>query len=933
MALDNNTLKKISDAAMWSSDPDRAERNLVRFFESNHKDRLLPKELAVTAGLFAASQFLANFCISSPEELYSAIEESRDEVTKDILQARAEKELAFSKTSVTNDVMKALRIFKKRYLLRITLRDLSAKADIQTIMLELSYLAEVVISEALSFSLRSNKARFGSPPQSAITLIALGKLGGEELNYSSDVDLIAVYDNDEGQTSGVANPSGGMFNRISSHEFYCKTVELFSKLLSAQTEDGVAYRVDLRLRPQGQKGDIALPVKAYQTYYESWGRTWERMALIRARPVAGDRGLGDAFMRTATSFVWRETLDLSEIEEIKGLKKSIDSTFSRDDIKRGYGGIREAEFFIQTFQLLFASKKSSLKTNRILNAIKALKDMQMIPEEDLTVLWENYLYLRHVEHYLQMKEDLQTHTLPSSEEEIEALAKNMGFLSGDVFLADLRVRRMQTKSMYNGLLGTKEDVYTEALNLLEGELKDSELKGYLSFRKVRKPDQSLININKIREHMRLFHTMQERSVLRKVMPQLVESALMAEDPDSAIAGIERLVTSFGIKTAHFTALMEQKELMTGIVKILSLSSYLTRVFLSSPHYINMLIEYWFISSTLKSMEEKLERTPSESEDFNFQLARFKRLEEIRLGMLFLQKILDPEALFRDMSYLAEAVIEVITDKYIDRGLSVVALGKLGGREMTFGSDLDIIFIAETPEAASAAENIMKTLTSYTDAGLLYSVDTRLRPDGSKGSLVKDIRGYKDYYMEKAHPWELQALLRARPVAGDPEIGKEFLSMASDVIRKRGIDVKKEDIAGMRKRIMKELSRESDGIDIKLGPGGIEEIEFHVQYLQLHNAEKHPEVLVQNTPAAVKRLAKAGIISEPDRTTLLNAYGYLRTIEALMKLNSIKIISSDPDFMEPAALFMKHKNSEEFLSHLRSVREGVKKVINARSNTA
>ncbi|MBI4825251.1 MAG: bifunctional [glutamate--ammonia ligase]-adenylyl-L-tyrosine phosphorylase/[glutamate--ammonia-ligase] adenylyltransferase [Nitrospirae bacterium] len=919
-------LIEISTAARDTSDPKRAERNLARFFEENHKGGLAHEHLEITARLFASSQFLANFCIANPEELYSAIDESNNEVTKELLQLRAVRELVFSEGADTNDVIKALRIFKKRYLLRITLRDLSGKAGIQAIMHELSRLAEVVISEALSFSLRSNQSRFGAPSESAVTLIALGKLGGEELNYSSDVDLIAVYANDEGETSGVANPSGVIFNRISNHEFYCKAVELFSKLLSAQTEDGVAYRVDLRLRPQGQKGDIALPVKAYQTYYESWGRTWERMALIRARPVAGDTKLGAAFMKTANSFVWRETLDFTEIEEIKGLKKSIDSAFSRDDIKRGYGGIREAEFFVETFQLLFAAKNSSLKTCRILDAIKALKDMKMIPEEDLTILWENYLYLRRVEHYLQMKEDLQTHTLPSSDEEIEALAKNMGFPSGEDFLAGLRVRRMQVKSMYNGLLGTTEDVHTEALNLLEGELKDHELRSYLSFRKVRKPDQSLMNLNKIREHMRVFRTMQERSLSRKVMPQLLESALTAEDPDSAIAGIESLLTSFGIKTAHLTALMEQKELMEGIIKIFSLSSYLSRIFLSSPYYFNMLIEDWFIYKTLKSIEEKLQKTTSENEDFNFQAARFRRLEEVRLGMLFLQKILDTETLFRDMSYLAEAVINVITDKYIQSGLSVVALGKLGGREMTFGSDLDIIFIAETSEAASAAEKIMKSLTSYTDAGLLYSVDTRLRPDGSKGSLVKNIKGYKDYYLEKAHPWELQALLRARPVAGDAEIGDEFLSMASYVIKKRGIDVKKQEIAGMRKRIVKELSRESDGIDIKLGPGGIEEIEFHVQYLQLHNAEKYPEVLVQNTPAAIKRLAKSGIISETEKTILLDAYEYLRKIETLMKLNSINIINSDPDFIVPAALFMKHKNSDEFLARLRSVREGVTKVI-------
>jgi glutamate-ammonia-ligase adenylyltransferase len=229
---------------------------------------------------------------------------------------------------------------------------------------------------------------------------------------------MAVYDNNDGQTSGILNPSGVLYNKVSNHEFYCKVIELFNKLLSSHTEDGIAYRVDFRLRPQGQRGDIALPLKAYQTYYQSWGRTWERMMLIRARPVAGDLKLGKSFIETIRPFVWRQTLEIAEIEEIRGLKKKIDSTFDRDDIKRGYGGIREAEFFIQTFQLLFGGENKSLRSYRILNAIQALKWMNKVPEEDLTTLWDNYIYLRRVEHYLQMKEDLQTHTLPSTDSDL-----------------------------------------------------------------------------------------------------------------------------------------------------------------------------------------------------------------------------------------------------------------------------------------------------------------------------------------------------------------------------------------------------------------------------------------------------------------------------------------------------------------------------------
>jgi glutamate-ammonia-ligase adenylyltransferase len=752
-------------------------------------------------------------------------------------------------------------------------------------------------------------------------------LGGEELNYSSDVDLISVYENDVGLTSGVPNPSGIMFNKINNHEFFCKVTELFSKILSAQTEDGIAYRVDLRLRPQGQKGDIALPVKSCQTYYESWGRTWERMALIRARPVAGDQNLGKTFMERIRPFVWRETLDFTEVEEIRGLKKRIDSTLSRDDIKRGYGGIREAEFFIQTFQLLYMGKNSSLKSYRILNAIQALKWMKIIPEEDLTTLWENYLFLRRIEQYLQMKEDLQTHALPVSDHDMNALARLMGVHSTDDFLADLRLRRMQIKSMYNSLLGTREDVHSEALNLLEAKLSNEELSGYLSFRRVKDPQKCLVKMKSIREHMSMFQTRHERSITREALPRFLEDSLSAESPDRALAGLENLLSTYGIKTVHLTAVLEVKELMTGIVKMFSLSPYLTRIFLSSHYYLNILIEEWAIFKTLKTIEKQLGKTLGGNEDFNSRLARFKRLEEVRLGMLFLQKILKTEDLFRDLSYLAEAIIKSITEKHISNGLSVIALGKLGGREMTFGSDLDIIFVSETAEAAMAAEKIMKSLTSYSDMGLLYSVDTRLRPDGSKGILVKDIEGYRNYYLNSAQNWEIQALLKARPVGGDEKLGWSFMNMAKDLILQKGSSTQRDNIAEMRERIIKELSHESAGLDIKLGPGGIEEIEFFVQFLQLHHAQRFPDILVQNTPAAINRLAKNEILDKSGRDTLFDAYRYFRKLETFLRLNEERVLAKDSVATQLLVKFMEYKGKGEFTASITNLRDNVLKVIN------
>jgi glutamate-ammonia-ligase adenylyltransferase len=934
MNIDNKLQKTISDVVLNTADPERAERNLIRFIETNPDYKRLSHHFSLAAKLFATSQFLANFSITHTDELSAAISERKKDITKRLLRARAGKELPalqgtpFQKGELTGgqmspaDIMKALRLFKKRYMLRITLRDISGETDIQSSMDELTLLSEIIIAEALTWSLHLNQQKFGQPADSTIALIALGKLGGEELNYSSDVDLMAVYDNNDGQTSGILNPSGVLYNKVSNHEFYCKVIELFNKLLSSHTEDGIAYRVDFRLRPQGQRGDIALPLKAYQTYYQSWGRTWERMMLIRARPVAGDLKLGKSFIETIRPFVWRQTLEIAEIEEIRGLKKKIDSTFDRDDIKRGYGGIREAEFFIQTFQLLFGGENKSLRSYRILNAIQALKWMNKVPEEDLTTLWDNYIYLRRVEHYLQMKEDLQTHTLPSTDSDLKSLALNMGFSEKTEFLGNLRIRRMQIKSMYNSLFGTEKDVYSETLNLLEGGLNDNEVAGYLSFRKVRRPERGLVSIKNIREHMNVLHTAQERSLSRQVIPQLIENALMAESPDRALSGIESLLTTYDMKTAHLTAFLEQKELMAGVVKLFSLSPYLTRIFLSNHYYLDILIEEWSIAKTLSAMENKLERTGKIEEDRSHHLAQYKRFEEIRLGMLLLLGIVETEDLFKGLSQVAEAVIKSVVDSFGCGDLSVIALGKLGGREMTFGSDLDIVFVSETPEAMTAAEKTMKSLTAYTDMGLLYSVDTRLRPDGSKGILVNNVEGYRNYYLKKAQNWEIQALLKARPVGGDAAGARSFIQMAKDVLLQRGHDVEHNDIKAMRQRIIRELSAESEGIDIKLGPGGVEEIEFYVQFLQLHHAHEFPDLLVQNTLAAISRLHKKKLLTQTERDTLYNTYEYYRKLQTFLRLNEQGVISEESAVSELAAKFMGYEKGEELLGYLKGARDKV-----------
>ncbi|RJQ50495.1 MAG: hypothetical protein C4526_11930 [Nitrospiraceae bacterium] len=923
--------KAISEASSAASDPKRAEISLHRLAEAaSDRERFLPY-LNEIAKLFAVSRFLANYCISNPEELLRALKEMKEPVTKKFLFSSGNKELSFDGEMNMPDVMQLIRLFKKRYLLRITLRDITGLTDTLSSMDELTYLAEAVIHFALQYSLKINLRKFGDPASGGeFALIALGKLGGEELNYSSDVDLMAVYSDEEGQTSGILSPSGVRMNRVGSGEFYFKVMELFNILLSRNTEDGIGYRVDLRLRPQGEKGEIALPLQSYRAYYETWGRTWERMALIRARPVAGSVRLGRSFMETLEPFVWKKTMDYSDVEEIKGLKKKIDTVFSKDDIKRGYGGIREAEFFIQTFQLIYGNEYGSLRTHRLLNAIQSLRWIGLAPEEDLITLWDNYLYLRRIEHLLQMKDDLQTHSLPASEEDLKALAVQSGFPSINAFLSGLRVRRMKIKNMYNSLLGTEEDVHAETLTLLEGDLSDSELVEYLSFRGLKTPFTGLTDLKGIRDQFELFKTQRERAVMRKALPLLIEKALNSESPDRALKGLDTFFTSFGIKETYLTGLMERKELAEGIMKIFSLSTYLTRVFMSSPRYLDLLLEGNIIRKTFRRTREELERSISPGH-IETGTAEYKNFEEIRLGSFFLMRVIKVNYLVKCLSHLADAVIRMITERCSNplnsrAGFSVLGMGKLGSRELTFGSDLDIVFLSEQQEDLKLAEKILKTLSAYTEKGIIYNVDTRLRPDGARGTLLKNIRGYRDYYLHHAHPWEIQALLRARPVAGNMNSARLFMETAKEVILKRGMELTRDDIRTMRERIVRELSLESKGIDIKLGPGGIEEIEFYVQQMQLNNAERAPEILVQDTATAIRRMIKKGILAPDTGKALSASYEYLRDLETIMRLNEEHVITGDSEFAGFIYLFMGHKSREEFLEHLTAVRKKVLETV-------
>ncbi len=890
--------KTLKDCPSETPDPERSLKNLEAFAKSNpaHAEALGAAELKAAAHLFAYTQFLTAYAINNPDVFLETLKGVDSSISKAILAD----ELTLHANE--NDYGAYLRNFKKKYLLQISICFARNTGGISESMSELSILADAITEAALTHTVTKLSNIYGNPEGGKLSVIALGKLGASELNYSSDIDLMFVYECPEGQTSGVAGPTGIRTNRITNHEFYCKTAESMSKLLSENTAEGFVYRVDLRLRPQGNNGELALPLGGYEQYYESWGREWERLALIRSRLIAGDKQLGRDFFDMIRPFVYRKYIDMRSIDEIKQLKKKIDSTFNKHDIKKGYGGIREIEFFAQTLQLVYGGQEPLLREKGLVLALHRLSQKNLIGYDDFSILSGHYLYLRRLEQCIQMLNDIQTHTLPAGQAALESTARKMGAADVKAFMAELHGRRSEVNRIYNSLFEFSKEEKGE--NLLDTYREDT-LKVELERRQVKNPDKVLFYLRKVKESTNSFQTLRMRRLQEAIIPEFAALALNSPDPEMALSNLHRLTEIFFSSSAagqspYLELFSANRGLIGALTGVFSKSPYLSSILMGNIRYIDMLAGGTQARKTLQVMlgelRAGLKARSSESE----ALALFRKMEELRLGILYLDKRITIVTLMKGLSKVAEAVLTAVLNG--EQGIYIAAFGKLGGREMTVNSDMDIIFISETDTGTSAgtAERALRLLSSYTKEGYTYKVDTRLRADGSKGTLVNTLDGIREYYLSNARMWEVQALLKARPIAAAGLIRQRFMEMAREVFLTRGQHITPEDIVSMRDRIKKERLTAANAFDIKLSPGGVEDIEFLVQYLQLKYARQYPHILVQSTAAALNRLIKSGITEQTDGRKLLNDYLAYRGIETFMRLRGDKTITSDSNIFDAIA---------------------------------
>jgi glutamate-ammonia-ligase adenylyltransferase len=957
-----------------AGDPDMALNHLERFvdalepasrFVSTAETR--PDVLGTLVALFGASRFLSLYLITAAGdhlELLSRPQYLAHPAGKEVTAARLA--AALSGSAGEQEFFRALRRFRKQEMLRIGLRDLLGKADLAETVTELSNLAEVSLQAAYEWADADLRARHGRPQVAAeggkpepagFAVIGMGKLGGGELNFSSDIDLMYVYTAD-GETEGVRTAGGAFTGRITNHQYFIKLAEKVSAAIGRATEDGFVFRVDLRLRPEGQRGPLAQSLGGYEIYYESWGQTWERSALIKARPVAGDEAVGREFIERITPFVYRKYLDFGSIAEIRDMKQKINREVEQKgktfrDVKLGYGGIREIEFLVQTLQLIYGGRDRALRERSTLKALHALAQKGLLTYQETAELLKAYVFLRTVEHRIQVLNDLQTQTLPAGEAELRSLARRTGYLipgrEAEALLRDYAEHTRRVRGIYDELLSQAAEAPRDEETghrfgfLLDPETGEREAVMVLAQYGFRDPAKAFRNIELLREGQAFAHqTPRSRRVFREIFPAILEQIVNSPDPDMALHHLESYLASQGSWDAFQSFIRHDLMAVRMLVSIFSNSEYFSRMLVRNPGLLDDLLDAsreigpgskCFLREGLAAALAKAETVAGKLD----ALRRFKHREEIRIGMADLLSELPASVVWRGLSRLAEvcldAALRLAAGETARRygaaagveGLAVIGVGKLGGRELIYGSDLDILFVYGEERAAAppagltafeffnkVAEKTLSYLTTMTREGSAYRVDTRLRPSGSKGPLVQSMSAWRNYYAAQAGTWERQALVNARCVAGDGAAGRDFRAMIVELIYRDGdAAALVQDIRSMRKRMEEELGRE-DGkqYNIKQGAGGLVDIEFLAQYLQLLQGKERPRVRVPGTFNALRALRKEGILPGGDYRLLVKAYLFLRQIESRMRIvanQSTSMVPRDPEKLRPLARRMGYQD--------------------------
>ncbi len=836
------------------------------------------------------------------------------------------------------DLQAALRRHRRRELVRIGGRDLLGLASVEDTVRELSALAEGVLDAAVA-SVRARLAAEwgealvpGEGRPAAFVVLGMGKLGGEELNYSSDVDLVYVYERDGEQATG--RTLGQFFSRLA---------EEVTRALGEVTGDGLVFRVDLRLRPGGGEGPVAVSLPAALSYYEAWGQTWERAAWLKARAVAGDRALGERLIAELMPFVYRRYLDFGTLEDLEAMKRRVDASLrgpqAARDVKLGRGGIREVEFFVQAQQLVHGGKDPRLQVRSTLGALAALAATGYVEPALAVSLAAAYRFLRDVEHKLQIVQERRTQSVPSDPDALLALARRLGF-RGAGAAAEFEAARARHGAVVRGAFaalfhGAEEERRREAepeLALLIDELDQAERAlwrlGRLGFRDLESAYRELRLLRDGPPHAPA--SARRRAALVRLAPALLTEISRSAAPERALHHLATFVSTIGARTSYLHLLLENPGVMRLLVRLFATSEFLSAFFLRHPEVLDSLVraDLMRIVRAREDMAAELAGRLAAAPDLESRLdtlRRFRHEEFLRVGVHDIEGTLEPAEVERQLTHLAETCLAAalaiarrevlaragVPDVPESEGLAVLGLGTLGGGELGYASDLDLIFVYDPGDAAwwsgravphefftRIAERTISALATPTREGIAYRIDTRLRPSGNQGPLVSSLEAFAAYHRSGARLWERQALIKARVVAGAPALGARLEAIVAEFVYGRGLSpAEVAEIAGVRARIERERgAADEQAVNIKTGRGGLVDVEFLVQMLQLRHGQAHPAVRVRDTPGAITALAAAGLLPPADARALADGYAFLRALESRLRLEHnqpLEVTAADP----------------------------------------
>ena len=822
-------------------------------FETLKKDFLnsLPTEkYNLLADISDYSQCITDFLFRHTEELDFIYDNlSKPLYGKEKLLEEAKKLLDISDD---NQFIQSLTYFKMKHFARIVAKDIYKKSELLDLTEEYSYLADVSFQVAYERAYNKYIKRFGYPLNDSDgniaegVVVGLGKLGGLDLNYYSDVDVMYLY-SDEGMTDGERS--------ISNREFFIKLFTDVTTYLSKRNVEGQAWIVDLDLRPEGKKGFIAVSLPFIEAYYWSVGRTWERHMLLKARHSAGSKKLFDEFNNIIQPFIFQGQISEEVIKEIVEMKKLIELEASKKilnevDVKRGEGGIREIEFTIQIHQLLFGYSDKELREKRTIKALEKLIQKKIIPPIDGNILKEAYLFLRRLEHIIQIKNCTQTqvfHYKNASE-----YAKKMGFKSKRDFLETFESYRKEVRRIFNRLT-PEEKVETTPLKLyILTEQDKDEVIDHLKQLGFKNPEQALnliLNIFKNVEFAQMNKTWQE--LLIDYIPELEKEFKNFIDKDSFLVNLVKLLIDGKMLRIFASALEQNKNLVEFILNIAKSSDYITNIMSKDPEILDFAFGVEDILTTAQDFEKELEIL--NIQDLRDRLKKLKKIVEVLATLKYLSRIHEEngkervQELNKTLTNLADFILDKLLNENDYEGLVVYGLGKLGSKEMNIGSDLDLIFAFKNEELKQKFHNvplkITKDLTSYTKEGVLYQLDLRLRPYGKSGELSPTLDFYKNYFENHAKSWERLAWTKSRFIAGEEETRKSMDNLINEFLFSKELTKEFIDEAIEMRYRLEGISGESlNVINIKLGKGGISDIEFLVQLKLLKEKDRNTNIL-------------------------------------------------------------------------------------------